>query len=87
MSSAPRPPEERTLGASLVGVVAGLVVFGAMLGGGFLLYQRVYGDSLPALVVIMVVFGGLGAYLAWLVGVLIFSGVRSTSDGSGEASG
>jgi len=79
------PPLEaapaRSLGAMVVGGAAGVVVFAGMVAGGLLLYQRVYGDSLPALVVILAVFGGLGAYLAWLVAVLIFSSVRRAEDG------
>jgi hypothetical protein len=78
-------PDQRSLGALLVGAVAGVVVFACMVGGGLLLYQRVYGDSALALVILMVIFGGLGAYLAWLVGVLIFSSVRRPEDG--EAGG
>lgn len=83
MSESKAPPEApapgpRSLGALVVGGVAGLAVFAAMVGGGLLLYQRAYGDSLTALVVILAVFGGLGAYLAWLVGVLIFSIARRT---------
>jgi hypothetical protein len=82
--SSPGQPE-RSLGAILIGTVAGVVVFAVMVGGGLLLYQRVYGSSLPALVILLAIFGGLGAYLAWLVGVLIFSSVRRPEDG--EASG
>ena len=40
-----------------------------------------YGDSGIALVVILALFGGLGAYLAWLVGVLAFSAVRRPEEG------
>jgi hypothetical protein len=77
---APGPPE-RSLGALVVGGAAGLLVFGGLLAAGLLLYQRVYGDSLAALVVILAVFGGLGAYLAWLVAVLAFSAVRRPEEG------
>ena len=80
MSSTPEPdgaPARRSLGALLIGGVAALLVFGLLLAAGLLLYQRVYGDSGTALVVILAVFGGLGAYLAWLVGVLVFSGFRA----------
>lgn len=79
----PGAPSERSLGAMLVGVVAGVVVFAGMVGAGVLLYQRVYGSSLPALIVILAVFGGLGAYLAWLLGVLVFSSIRPAEDGEG----
>ena len=74
-------PAERSLGAFVVGGAAAIVVFGALLSAGLLLYQRVYGDSLPALLVILAVFGGFGAYLSWLVGVLAFSAVRRPQEG------
>ena len=67
---------ERSLAALLVGGAVGLLAFAFLVGAGLLLYQRVYGDSVVALVVILVVFGGLGAYLAWLLGVLVFSVLR-----------
>jgi len=41
----------------------------------------VSGDSWIALLLILAVFGGLGAYLAWLVGVLAFSAVRRPEEG------
>lgn len=84
--SPPGPPDEpaptdRSLGAFVVGGAAGLLVFAGLVSAGVLLYQRVYGDSWVALVVILAVFGGLGAYLAWLVGVLAFSAVRRPGQG------
>jgi hypothetical protein len=72
---------DRSLGAFVVGGAAGLLVFAGLVAAGVLLYQRVYGDSWVALLVILAVFGGLGAYLAWLVGVLAFSAVRRPGDG------
>jgi hypothetical protein len=72
---------ERSLAALLAGVAVGLLAFAFLVGAGLLLYQRVYGDSVVALVVILVVFGGLGAYLAWLVGVLVFSVLRRSEEG------
>ena len=84
MSSTPEPagsPPHGSLGALLIGGVAGLLVFGLLLAAGLLLYQRVYGDSWVALVVILALFGGLGAYLAWLVAVLVFSGFRAPGEG------
>jgi hypothetical protein len=74
-------PHDRSLGAFVIGGAAGVLVFAAMLAGAVLLYQRLYGDSLPALIILLAVFGGLGAYLAWLVGVLIFSRVRRPGNG------
>jgi hypothetical protein len=81
--SEPQPPAapDRSLGAFLVGGVAGILVFIGLVSAGLLLYQRVYGDSWLALVIILAVFGGLGAYLAWLVGVLAFSAVRRPEEG------
>jgi len=78
--SDPKPPatSDRSFGALLIGGAAGLCVLGGLVAAGLLLYQRVYGDSWFALAVIMAVFGGLGAYLAWLVGVLIYSALRSS---------
>lgn len=72
----PPGPSDRSLGALVVGGAAGLCVLVGLVAAGILLYQRVYGDSWFALVVILAVFGGLGAYLAWLVGVLVYSAMR-----------
>ena len=82
MSSTPEPdaPDRRSLGALLIGGVAGVLVFVLLLAAGLLLYQRVYGDSGIALVVILALFGGLGAYLAWLVAILVFSRFRAPGD-------
>jgi hypothetical protein len=76
----PAPPG-RSLGAFVVGGAAGVLVFAGLVSAGVVLYQRVYGDSWFALFVILAVFGGLGAYLAWLVGVLAFSAVRRQEEG------
>lgn len=69
-----------SLSAVVAGTVVGVATFAALIGAGLLLYQRLYGDSGPALVIILVIFGGLGAYLAWLVGVLVFSRVRAPQE-------
>jgi hypothetical protein len=77
MSDPAQPgPSDNSLGPLVIGGVAGLCVLGGLVAAGLLLYQRVYGDSLLALVLILAVFGGLGAYLAWLVGVLVYSALR-----------
>jgi len=81
MSEPDRRSNDGSLAAMLIGGAVGLMVFAGMIAGGLLLYQRVYGDSMLALVIILAVFGGLGAYLAWLVGVLIFSTVRGPGEG------
>ena len=77
----PPSPPDRSLGAFVVGGAAGLLVFVGLVAAGLLLYQRVSGDSWVALLLILAVFGGLGAYLAWLVGVLAFSAVRRPEEG------
>jgi hypothetical protein len=81
--SEPKAPvrTDRSLGAFVVGGAAAVLVFVGLVSAGVLLYQRVYGDSWVALLVILAVFGGLGAYLAWLVGVLAFSAVRRQEEG------
>lgn len=70
-----------SLAAAVIGVGVGIATFAGMLGSGFLLYQRLYGDSWPALAIMLLVFGGLGAYLAWLLGVLAFSRIREPVGG------
>jgi hypothetical protein len=77
----PAARPDRSLGAFIVGGTAGLLVFAGLVAAGVLLYQRVSGDSWVWLLLILAVFGGLGAYLAWLVGVLAFSAVRRPEEG------
>jgi hypothetical protein len=83
--SAPGPPPETeesgSLPALVLGAVVGVVAFAALLAAGLLLYQRLYGDSGLALIVILMVFGGLGAYLAWLLGVIVYSRLRQPVEG------
>jgi hypothetical protein len=83
MSEPQVPRSERSLWALLAGGIVGLAAFAFLISAGLLLYQRVYGDSLLALFVILLIFGGLGAYLAWLVGVLVFSVFRRSEEGDG----
>ena len=73
----------RRLGATLLGMVAGAAGFTALLLAGYLLYRRVWGDSVPALIGVGVLFGAAGLYAGWILGVLVFSAIRgSESDGS-----
>jgi hypothetical protein len=73
----------RHLGATLLGIVAGAAACTVLLLAGYLLYRRVWGDSVPALIGVGVLFGAAGLYGGWLLGVLVFSAVRgSGSDGS-----
>ena len=44
-------------------------------------YQRLFGDSAPALVVILVLFGVVGLYAGWLLGLVVFSAVLGSEEG------
>ena len=71
----------RRLGAVLVGVLTGATGLGVMLLLGWLLYQRLFGDSAVALVVIFVLFGVVGLYAGWLLGLVVFSAVLGSEEG------
>jgi hypothetical protein len=75
----------RRLGATFLGLVAGTAGFAGLLLVGYLLYRRVWGDSLPALVGIAVLFGAAGLYAGWILGMLVFSAVRGPENGGGAA--
>ena len=75
----------RRLGAAILGVMAGAAGFGVLQLAGYLLYLRLWGDSLPALAVILVLFGAAGLYAGWILGMLVFSAVRGPEDGGGAA--
>ena len=70
----------RHLGAALAGTVAGLAVFAASLLLGYALYVRLWNGSVTALILALIVFAAAGAYFSWLLGVLVFSGVRNATD-------
>jgi hypothetical protein len=74
----------RRLGATVIGLAAGAATFAGLLFTGVLLYRRVSGDSIPALVGIVVIFGGAGLYAGWILGMLVFSAIRGP-DGGGAA--
>ncbi|MBO0683769.1 MAG: hypothetical protein J2P45_11470 [Candidatus Dormibacteraeota bacterium] len=65
----------RRLGATVVGAVTAAVGVAVMLPLGWVLEQRLFGDSTPATVVILVVFGLGGMYAGWLLGLVLFSAV------------
>jgi hypothetical protein len=75
----------RRLSATLLGLVAGVAGFAALQFAGYLLYLRLWGDSLPALAVILVLFGAAGLYAGWILGMLVFSAVRGPEDSGGAA--
>lgn len=73
----------RQLGATLLGLVAGAAGFATLLLAGYLLYRRVWGDSVPALVVVFLLFGAAGMYAGWILGMLVFSAVRGSTNEDG----
>jgi hypothetical protein len=75
----------RDLGASLLGLVAGATGFAGLLLAGYLIYRRIWGDSVPALVGVAIVFGAAGLYAGWILGMLVFSAVRGSQNGGGRA--
>lgn len=75
----------RDLGATFLGLAAGITGFAGLLLVGYLLYRRVWGDSVPALVGVSVLFGTAGLYAGWILGMLVFSAVRGAQDGDGRA--
>jgi hypothetical protein len=75
----------RRLSATVLGLVAGVAGFAVLQLAGYLLYLRLWGDSLPVLAVILVLFGAAGLYAGWILGMLVFSAVRGPEDGGGAA--
>ncbi len=75
----------RRLGATVLGLVAGVAGFAILQLAGYLLYLRLWGDSVPALAVILVLFGAAGLYAGWILGMLVFSAVRGPEDGGAAA--
>jgi len=71
----------RHVGATLIGIAAGAAALAVLLLVGYLIYRRVWGDSIQALVGVGIVFGGAGLYAGWILGMLVFSAVRGP-DGS-----
>jgi hypothetical protein len=75
----------RDLGATLLGLVAGATGFAGLLLVGYLLYRRVWGDSVPALIGVSILFGAAGLYAGWILGMLVFSAVRGAQNGGRAA--
>jgi hypothetical protein len=73
----------RRLGATILGLIAGAAGFAALVLVGYLLYRRVWGDWIPALVGVSLLFGAAGLYAGWILGMLVFSAVRGTENGDG----
>lgn len=75
----------RRLTAALLGVLAGAAGFALLLLAGWLLYRRLWGDSVAALGVIVALFGAAGLYAGWLLGVIVFSALRGPDEGEETA--
>jgi hypothetical protein len=75
----------RRLGATVIGILAGATGFTTLMLAGWLLYQRLWGDSAAALVVIVALFGAAGLYAGWILGIIVFSAVSGPSDGGENA--
>jgi hypothetical protein len=67
--------------ATVLGALAGAAGFLVLMLAGWLLYRRLWGDSVTALGVIVVLFGAAGLYAGWLLGVIVFSALRGPDGG------
>jgi hypothetical protein len=70
----------RQLWGGLLGLLAGLAVLTAALAIAYVFSQRLWTDSLIALAIFGVIFGVAGAFAGWLVGVLVYSAIRASSE-------
>jgi hypothetical protein len=77
--------DSRHVGATAIAAAAGAVGFGVLLLAGYLLSQRLWPDSLLALIVVTAVFGVFGLYAGWILGMLVFSSVRGPNGGDSPA--
>jgi len=71
----------RRLGAVLVGLLTGAAGLTVMLLLRWVLYQRLFGDSTLALILIFLAFGVVGLYAGWLLGLVVFSAVLGSDEG------
>ncbi|MBJ7603342.1 MAG: hypothetical protein JF888_09180 [Candidatus Dormibacteraeota bacterium] len=61
------------LPAVLLAALAGCAGFSLLALFGWVLYQRVFQDSLAALLIVGLVFGAGGLYGGWLLSMIVFS--------------
>jgi hypothetical protein len=64
-----------------VGGVAGAIACAALFLLGALVYQRLFPNSVFALLLVAVVFGASGLYAGWLAGMMAFSAIRGGETG------
>jgi hypothetical protein len=75
----------RHVGATVLGLIAGVAGFAALLLVGYLLYRRVWGDWVPGLIGMILLFGTAGSYAGWILGMVVFSAVRGPENDGGAA--
>ena len=68
-----RPVNGRRLPAILLAALAGCAGFSLLALFGWVLYQRVFQDSLAALLIVGLIFGAGGLYGGWLLSMIVFS--------------
>ena len=71
----------RHVTATAIGIAAGSAGFGLLLLAGYLVSQRLWPDSVAALVAVSTLFGVFGLYAGWILGMLVFSSVRGPDGG------
>ena len=74
----------RHLGATALGLLTGTTGCAILVLVGYVLYLRLWGDSLLALGLIIALSAMAGLYAGWILGMLVFSALRGADDGSGE---
>lgn len=70
----------RQLPAAAFGVLTGLGGLAVMLLAGWGLYERLWPDSPVALAIVLVVFGAIGAFAGWLLGLIVFASIRGSEE-------
>jgi ABC-type Fe3+-siderophore transport system permease subunit len=66
----------RWAGAVVLASFAGAIGFIGLIVAGWMLYLRLWGDSVLALIVIETFFGAAGIYAGWILAMLVFSAIR-----------
>ena len=70
----------RSLVATVAGAAVGVVAFALLVLAGFLLYERLWTGSGVLLVAVLLIFGAIGGYAGWLLGMVVFSAVRGAAE-------
>ena len=73
------------LRATALGLLTGAAGCAVLVLVGYLLYLRLWGDSPLALGVSIALSGAAGLYAGWILGMLVFSAIRGSENGGGEA--